>query len=83
MTAVAAYTRHVVRKLRRKMPQANIPVCYWMAENLAVTKDSIKADALATRLSTAAKYCLDLAQPRSETGEDGAPTHDVVLRVAG
>lgn len=78
-----AYTRHVVRKLRRKMPQANILVCYWMAENLAITKDSIKADALATRLSTAAKYCLDLAQPRGETGEDGAPVRDVVLRVAG
>lgn len=78
-----AYTRHVVRKLRRKMPQAIILVCYWMAENRAATKDTVRADAVVTRLSTAAKYCLDLAQPRDKTGEESVPSRDVGLRVAG
>ncbi|MES2599819.1 MAG: AI-2E family transporter [Pseudomonadota bacterium] len=78
-----AYTRHVVRKLRRKMPQATILICYWMAENRALTKDTVRADAVATRLSTAAKYCLDLAQPHAKTGEESVPSRDMGLRVAG
>lgn len=78
-----AYTRHVVRKLRRKMPEATILVCYWTAENPAITKDTVQADAIATSLSTAAKYCLDLAQPRAKTGEESVLSRDMGLRVAG
>ena len=78
-----SYTRHLVRKLRRKMPEARILVCCWMAENSAITKETVQADAIVTSLSAAAKYCLDLAQPRSKTDEDGASPRDVSLRVAG
>lgn len=69
-------------KLRRKIPEAKILVRNWMARNLAVTAESIKADTIATSLSAAAKYCLDLAQPYDKTGEGPAPP-EVVLRVAG
>lgn len=81
--ASPTYTRHVVRKLRRKIPEAKILVCYWMAGNLAVTAESIKADTIATSLGGAAKYCLDLAQPDDKTSEEPASSPDVVLRVAG
>ncbi|MBN9597078.1 MAG: AI-2E family transporter [Afipia sp.] len=81
--ASPTYTRHVVRKLRRKIPEAKILVCYWMAGKLAVTAESIKADTIATSLGGAAKYCLDLAQPDDKTSEEPASSPDVVLRVAG
>jgi predicted PurR-regulated permease PerM len=81
--ASPTYTRHVVRKLRRKIPEAKILVCYWMAGNLAVTAESIKADTIATSLGGAAKYCLDLAQPDDKTSEEPASSPDVVIRVAG
>ncbi len=81
--ASPTYTRHVVRKLRRKIPEAKILVCYWMAGKLVVTAESIKADTIATSLGGAAKYCLDLAQPDDKTSEEPASSPDVVLRVAG
>jgi predicted PurR-regulated permease PerM len=82
--ASPAYTRHVVRKLRRKIPRAKILVCHWMAESIAITKDTVQADALATSLSAAAQYCLDLAQPaQPDGGEGGLPSRDAGLRIAG
>lgn len=82
--ASPAYTRHVVRKLRRKIPQAKILVCHWMAENDAVTKNAGKADAIATSLSAAAQYCLNLAQPAQPKEGDGIlPLRDAALRVVG
>ncbi len=77
-----AFTRHLVRKLRRKMPEAKVLVCYWMAGNLTVTEESVRADSIATSLSAAAKYCLDLAQPNDRADKDRAAS-SVVLRVAG
>lgn len=82
--ASPAHTRHVVRKLRRKIPQAKILVCHWMAENDAVTKNAGKADAIATSLSAAAQYCLNLAQPAQPKEGDGIlPLRDAALRVVG
>lgn len=75
-----AHTRHVVRKLRRKIPRAKILVCHWMSENTETTKDAVKADALATSLSTAARYCLNFAQPEDDRG---LPSRDAGLRIAG
>ncbi len=58
-----AHTRYLVRKLRRKLPQAIILVCYWMGTNPSLTEDAVKADALAGSLGEAAAYCLAAAQP--------------------
>jgi predicted PurR-regulated permease PerM len=79
-----AHTRYVVRRLRRKLPQAKILVCYWMGENSAAMDEAVRADAIATTLSAAAQYCLDLAQPSAKAGKDKTPTaHGAALRVAG
>lgn len=78
-----AFTRHVVRKLRRKMPEARVLVCYWTAGSLATTADSVRADSIATSLSAAAKYCLDLAQPDDNADNKRASSNEAVLRVAG
>lgn len=82
--ASPAYTRHVVRKLRRKIPGAKILVCHWMADNVAALEDVVKADAMATSLSAAAQYCLNLAQPAAaDERDDAAPLREGGLRVAG
>ena len=83
--ASPAYTRHVVRKLRRKIPQARILVCHWMAENGPAVQDAIKADAVVTSLHAAAQYCLNLAQPGAAGDNSDAPTpaREGGLRVAG
>ena len=83
--ASPAYTRHVVRKLRRKIPQVRILVCHWMAENGPAVQDAIKADAVVTSLHAAAQYCLNLAQPGAAGDNSDAPTpaREGGLRVAG
>jgi hypothetical protein len=57
-----AHTRHLVRKLRRKMPRAHILVCCWGRSNNAMTPDELKADAVADSLGEAAAHCLSLVE---------------------
>jgi hypothetical protein len=55
-----------------------------MGENSAAMDEAVRADAIATTLSAAAQYCLDLAQPSAKAGKDKTPTaHGAALRVAG
>ncbi|WP_439922812.1 AI-2E family transporter [Nitrobacter sp. JJSN] len=57
-----AHTRHLVRKLRRKMPRARILVCCWGRTNSAMTRNDLKADAVADSLGEAAAHCLSLVE---------------------
>ncbi|WP_438275368.1 AI-2E family transporter [Nitrobacter sp.] len=57
-----AHTRHLVRRLRRKMPQARILVCCWGRTNTEMTRDHLNADAVADNLGEAAAYCLSLVE---------------------
>lgn len=77
-----AFTRHVVRKLRRKIPEAKILICYWKAEDLSTSTNQLKADSIVTSLHAAAKYCLDLAQPSDLVVKHTAPSNDPILRIA-
>jgi len=65
-----AHTRHLVRKLRRKMPQAHILVCCWGRTNGAMTRHDLKVDAVADTLGEAAAYCLSLVE-QTTVQDDG------------
>jgi predicted PurR-regulated permease PerM len=65
-----AHTRHLVRRLRRKMPRAHILVCCWGRSNSAMTRDHLNADAVADSLREAAAYCLSLVEQTA--------THDIL-----
>ena len=70
----AAQTRHLLRKLRRKMPRVRILVCCWGCTNSGMTKDHLKADAVADNLGEAAAYCLSLV--------DQTAAHDIIHKDA-
>ncbi|WP_425909766.1 AI-2E family transporter [Nitrobacter sp. TKz-YC02] len=70
----AAQTRHLLRKLRRKMPRVRILVCCWGCTNSGLTKDHLKADAVADNLGEAAAYCLSLV--------DQTAAHDIIHKDA-
>ncbi|MCB1393113.1 MAG: AI-2E family transporter [Nitrobacter sp.] len=65
-----AHTRHLLRKIRRKMPRARILVCCWGCTNSGMTTDHLKADAVADNLGEAAAYCLSLV--------DQTDAHDII-----
>jgi hypothetical protein len=65
-----AHTRHLLRKIRRKMPRARILVCCWGCTNSGMTRDHLKADAVANNLGEAAAYCLSLV--------DQTAPHDII-----
>jgi predicted PurR-regulated permease PerM len=69
-----AHTRHLVRKLRRKMPRAHILVCCWGRTNGAMTRHDLKADAVADSLGEAAGHCLSLVE-QTAMQDDGVVTH--------
>ncbi|MEH6951224.1 AI-2E family transporter [Nitrobacter sp. NHB1] len=71
-----AHTRHLVRKLRRKMPRAHILVCCWGRTNSAMTRHDLKADAVADTLGEAAAHCLSLVE------QTGIPDQGVVPSAA-
>jgi predicted PurR-regulated permease PerM len=66
----SAHTRHLLRKLRRKMPRVRILVCCWGCTNSGMTRDHLKADAVADNLGEAAAYCLSLV--------DQTAAHDII-----
>jgi hypothetical protein len=65
-----AHTRHLVRKLRRKMPRAHILVCCWGRTNSAMTRNDLKADAVADSLGEAAAHCLSLVEQTAIKDKD-------------
>mgnify|MGYP001029459829 FL=1 len=71
-----AHTRHLVRKLRRKMPRARILVCCWGCTNSGMARDHLKADAVAENLGEAAAYCLSLVD--QTVAQDGVHENGVI-----
>lgn len=72
-----AHTRHLVRKLRRKIPRARILVCCWGCTNSGIARDHLKADAVADSLGEAAAYCLSLVDQTTlqEVHHNGVVPH--------
>jgi hypothetical protein len=71
--ASPAHMRHLVRRLRRKLPHARILVCCWGRSNGAMTQDYLKADAVVDSLGEAAAYCLSLVEQTAVSENDVAP----------
>jgi predicted PurR-regulated permease PerM len=71
--ASPAHMRHLVRRLRRKMPHTRILVCCWGRSNGAMTQDYLKADAVVDSLGEAAAYCLSLVEQTAVSENDVAP----------
>jgi len=62
-TSSIAHMRFVVRRLRRKLPNARIILGCWMMEgDLETLADAVKADGLAVTLRDATSLCLDQAR---------------------
>lgn len=74
--------RNLVRRLRRKVPLAQLLVCFWMADSVDQVAENFGADMIVTNLSDAASYCLDLAQPNNEAHKSDSMSDPVTLRVA-
>jgi hypothetical protein len=63
-TTSPAHIRYVIRRLRRRLPQASILLACWAAENEAEgLQDAVKADALATTLRETIRLCMEAARP--------------------
>ena len=55
--------RYAIRRLRRKLPQAQILLGCWRADTDTTTiRDTAKPDAVATTLREAVKLCLEAAR---------------------
>jgi predicted PurR-regulated permease PerM len=75
-----AHMRYAIRRMRRRLPQAQIVLGCWMAEvNAETLRDTAKADLVATTLRDAVKLCLEAARnsQRSDTNID-APKQAVI-----
>jgi hypothetical protein len=63
-TTSPAHIRYVIRRLRRRLPQASILLACWTAENdVENLRDAVKADAVATTLREAVRLCIEAARP--------------------
>ena len=57
-----AHMRYTIRRMRRKLPNAQILLGCWMADvDAATLRDTTKADAVATTLRDAVRLCLEAA----------------------
>jgi hypothetical protein len=68
-TTNPAHMRYVVRRLRRKLPQAKIMVGCWTSDaaRAEILREAAKADLFATSLREATKICVELAGSSHET----------------
>lgn len=58
-----AHMRYAIRRMRRRLPQAQIVLGSWMADVDAKTlRDTAKADLVATTLRDAVRFCLETAR---------------------
>lgn len=74
-TSNVAQMRYAVRRLRRKLPNAQILLGAWLADvDLGELAKSVKADGAAATLRSAAKFCLTAAsaKPSQETTQPPA-----------
>jgi hypothetical protein len=80
-----AHMRYAIRRMRRRLPQAQIVLGCWMADVDAKTlRDTAKADLVATTLRDAVKFCLDTARnsQRSDANIDAAKQAAVAIENA-
>jgi predicted PurR-regulated permease PerM len=77
-TTSPAHIRHVLRRLRRRLPHASILLACWTAENEAEgLQDAVKADALATTLREVVRVCMEAARPPALSRAEGASQQPV------
>ena len=68
-TTSSAHMRYMIRRARRKWPDARILLGCWLADgNAASLVATLKADAMALTLRDAVKSCLAAAQGEDATG---------------
>jgi predicted PurR-regulated permease PerM len=61
-----AHMRYTIRRMRRRLPAAQLLLACWKADVDPVTlRDSTQADAVATTLPEAARFCLEAARNSS------------------
>jgi predicted PurR-regulated permease PerM len=61
-----AHMRYTIRRMRRRLPAAQLLLACWKADaDPAVLRDSTQADAVATTLLEAARFCLEAARNSS------------------
>ena len=80
-----AHMRYAIRRMRRRLPQAQIVLGCWMADVDAKTlRDTAKADLVATTLRDAVKFCLETARnsQRSDANIDAAKQAVVAIENA-
>ena len=58
----AAQMRYTIRRLRRKLPDADNRAGCWTAENVSALAETVKADAVAVTLREAVKLCVERAR---------------------
>jgi predicted PurR-regulated permease PerM len=62
-TSSLAHIRYTIRRLRRKLPNAQILLGYWMGEgDIANLQETVKADAVATTFREAISLCVEAAR---------------------
>jgi hypothetical protein len=76
-----AHMRYAVRRLRRKMPQAQILLGCWVegmdAAAAAALREAVRADLVATSLREAMAVCLEVAKTEAAEGLNGSITVSV------
>jgi len=61
-----AHMRYTIRRMRRRLPAAQVLLACWKADvDPATLRDSTQADAVATTLPEAARFCLEAARNSS------------------
>ena len=73
-----AHMRYSIRRLRRRLPEAKIVLGCWVADvDVAMLRETAKADVVATTLRDAVKLCLEAARSSSASTDAKAPEANV------
>ena len=73
-----AHMRYSIRRLRRRLPEAKIVLGCWVADvDVAMLRETAKADVVATTLRDAVKLCLDAARNAAASTDAKAPEANV------
>ena len=63
-----SHIRYIIRRVRRKIPEAKILLACWLADvGTAPTRETVKADGIATTLRDAVSFCLGVALEPAHT----------------
>jgi predicted PurR-regulated permease PerM len=70
-----AHMRYTIRRMRRRLPAAQVLLACWKADvDPAALRDSTQADAVATTLPEAARFCLEAARNSSFRADAQQPS---------